>query len=81
MDFIDTFSPVAKLVTIKVLLDWAAQSSWHLVQLDVNNTFLNSDLFEEIYMDILLGYGRKGEFSNSNIKLVCKLHKSIYGLK
>ena len=81
VDFIDTFSHVAKLVTIKVLLALATQSNWHLVQLDVNNVFLNGDLFEEIYMDIPLGYGRKGEFTNSDSKLVCKLHKSIYGLK
>ena len=81
VDFIETFSPMAKLVTVKILLALAACQQWDLVQLDVNNAFLNGDLFEEVYMDIPLGYHVQGEHNSTNGKLVCKLHKSIYGLK
>ena len=56
IDFVETFSLVAKLVTVKVLLALAANQQWLLVQLDVNNAFLNGDLFEEVYIDIPLGY-------------------------
>ena len=45
MDFTETFSPVAKLVTVKVMLALVASQHWPLVQLDVNNAFLNGDLF------------------------------------
>lgn len=81
LDFIETFSPVAKLVTAKLLLALAAIQNWHLTQLDVNNAFLNGDLFEEIYMDMPLGYKQAQTCLKQGERLVCKLHKSIYGLK
>lgn len=56
IDFIDAFSPVAKIVTIKVLLTLSASFSWHVVQMDVNNAFLNGDLVKEAYMSLPLGY-------------------------
>ena len=75
VDYVDTFSLVAKLVTAKVLLALVASKQRFLFQLDVSNAFLNGDLFEEVYMDIPLGYHIKGEHPSSTGKLVCKLHK------
>lgn len=81
IDFMDTFSPVAKLVTVKVLLALAASQNWYLVQLNVSNAFLNADLLEEVYMDIPPSYNIQGESTHCDVPLVCKLHKSLYGLR
>ena len=78
VDFIDTFSPVAKLVIVKVLLALASSQNSHIVQMDVNNAFPKDDLFEEVYMDLPLGYSVKMKQSvpSSHGKLICQLHLS-----
>ena len=75
-DYQETFAPIAKLNTIRFLLSLAANLDWPLHQLDVKNAFLNSDLEDEVYMEIPPGFE-----TISDVNKVCKLQKSLYGLK
>lgn len=74
-DFQETFSPVIKPVTVRIVLTIAVTNHWTIQQIDVNNAFLNGTLEEEVFMTQLPG------FEAPNKSLVCKLNKAIYGLK
>ena len=76
IDYDETFSPVAMLKFIRILLSTTAALDYEIWQMDVKTTFLNGHLEESIYMVQSDGFKAKGQENK-----VCKLLKSIYGLK
>jgi hypothetical protein len=75
-DYFDTYSPVARLTIIRVLLSLAASHGLIVHQMDVKTAFLHGELDEEIYMHQPDGFVLEGQR-----ELVCKLLKSLYELK
>ncbi|KAL0326059.1 UNVERIFIED_CONTAM: Retrovirus-related Pol polyprotein from transposon TNT 1-94 [Sesamum radiatum] len=76
IDYFDTYSPVTRLTTIRVLIALASVYNLSIHQMDVKTAFLYGELEEEIYMDQPEGFVAHG-----NERKVCKLVKSLYGLK
>ncbi|CAJ2638269.1 unnamed protein product [Trifolium pratense] len=76
IDFFDTFSPVTRITSIRVLISIAAIFNLTLHKMDVKTAFLNGDLEEEIYMEQPEGF-----VIHEQENKVCKLDKSLYGLK
>lgn len=74
IDYEETFAPVARLATVRVVLAVGVHYGFHLHQMDVKTAFLHGDLKEELYIEV-----PEGVLAGSNT--VCKLQKSIYGLK
>ena len=76
IDYDETFSPVAKIKSIRIMLAIAAFHDYEIWQMDVKTAFLNGKLSEDVYM------AQPEGFENAkHPKRVCKLEKAIYGLK
>ena len=75
-DYDETFSPVVRFESLRMIIALSVQHSLKLHQMDVTTAFLNGELNDEVYMKQPEGYVVKGKEN-----LVCKLKKSIYGLK
>ena len=76
IDYFDTYAPVARISTIRLLIALASIHNLIIHQMDVKTAFLNGDLDEEVYMNQPQGFIMPG-----NENKVCKLVKSLYGLK
>jgi hypothetical protein len=74
VDYNETYAPVTKFTTIRTIIALAAMKNYQLHHLDINPAYLNAEVKEDIYMKQPKGF-EQGE------DLVCKLKKSIYGLK
>ncbi|CAH9099164.1 unnamed protein product [Cuscuta epithymum] len=76
VDYEETFSPVARFETVRIVLALATQWKLPVYQLDVKSAFLNGDLLEEVYVHQPVGFVKKGEEEK-----VYRLKKALYGLK
>ena len=76
VDYDETFSPVVRFESLRTVIALAVQNGLKLHQMDVTTAFLNGELKEEVYMRQPEGFAAKGQED-----LVCKLKRSIYGLK
>lgn len=75
-DFLETFSPVVKQPTVRIILSLAVHYKWPLRQLDVSNAFLHGVISEDVFMRQPLGYK-----DPAHPHYVCKHTKALYGLR
>ena len=76
IDYDKTFSPVAKMALIRIVMSLASSLIWTLHPMDVKNTFLNGFLKEEVFIEQSEGFK-----DSANPEFVCKLKRGLYGLK
>ncbi|GJX37221.1 retrovirus-related pol polyprotein from transposon TNT 1-94 [Tanacetum coccineum] len=76
IDYDETYTPVARLESIRIILAYACALNFKLFQMDVKSAFLNGFINEEVYVAQPLGFI---DFEKPNH--VYKLKKALYGLK
>ncbi|KAK9212808.1 hypothetical protein WN943_002190 [Citrus x changshan-huyou] len=76
IDFTETFNPIVKAATIRIILTLAVNNDWMLRQVDINNAFLNGELTKMVYMPQPEGFMDK-----SRLNHICILKKALYGLR
>jgi len=78
IDYVETFSPTARITSIRMLMQFAAAEGLIVDQMDVKTAYLNADIDCTVYVEQPEGYCKTD--TNGN-KLVCRLNKYLYGLK
>ena len=78
IDYHEVFSPVVQISSLRVLLAIAVERGWEIQQMDVDTAFLHASIQEVIYMEQPQGFQVSSE---NGIEMVCRLNKSLYGLK
>lgn len=76
LDYSETFSPVIKSTTVRLVLEIAVKRNWCIHQVDINNAFLQGTLTDEVYVSQPPGFIDKDRPHH-----VCRLNKALYGLK
>ena len=74
IDFEETYAPVARMESIRMILAYASSKNIKVYQMDVKSAFLNGELEEEVYIEQPEGFAEKEDY-------VCRLRKALYGLK
>ena len=78
IDYHETFAPTANLTSVRALIQIAAQNNFLVHQMDVKTAYLHAPIEEDIYLEQPEGFEQTSE---TGVKWVCKLKKSLYGLK
>ena len=76
IDTEETFGPVERYTSIRTIMPLTSMMKWNLQQMDVNTTFLNGVIEEEVYIEHPQGFEVEDRVTH-----VCKLKKDLYGLK